>query len=385
MKEIVVITTGWFPEGDAGAVRLFTMSKSMLLAGYSVTVLCRGKANDSETYEGVKCVSLRNRTGKVSKIFDYYAFPKKVKQYLKSKKSDIFGVYIYHGIHLSLLNFCKSFCKKNDIGLYFDCVEWFSPEEYRFGKMNLSYRTNNKINTKILDPSFSVIAISRYLQEYFEQKNIKTVRIPVLCDSSKRTAHKSQNGEKLTLFYAGSPVKKDLVGNVLAAVPMLDAEERSKLRIVFVGTTREYLVNLSEIAPEVIDACSDVLELCGRVPRAEVLRLMEEADFVLLPRDASLRYAKAGFPSKVVEALANATPIFCNISSDLGEFLTDGENSVISESHRPEDIAKAIKRAVRLTPEQKNNMSKNALETAKNHFDYRLYAEVLDKLFSVDR
>ena len=139
--------------------------------------------------------------------------------------------------------------------------------------------------------------------------------------------------------------------------------------------------NLPEITVDDIENCSDILEIIGRVSRNEVLEYMENADFVMLPRNAELRYAKAGFPSKVVEALANATPIFCNISSDLGEYLIDGENAMIAASHRPEDIADTLRRALNLTPEQKNQMSKNALLTAKENFDYRLYSHKFKEIF----
>ena len=59
MKKIVVITTGWFPEGDAGAVRLFMMGKALVRAGYGVTVLSRGNLNENKDYDGIRHISLR--------------------------------------------------------------------------------------------------------------------------------------------------------------------------------------------------------------------------------------------------------------------------------------------------------------------------------------
>ena len=104
---------------------------------------------------------------------------------------------------------------------------------------------------------------------------------------------------------------------------------------------------------------------------------MEEADFALLIRDASLRYAKAGFPSKVVEALANATPMLCNLSSDLDEYLVDGYNAILAKDHTPEELAVALRRALLLSPQEKNQMSVQALKTAKDRFDYHEYVDEL--------
>ncbi len=376
-NKIIIITTGYFPAGDAGAVRLLNVARALRLAGYNVEVLCRGKINDSGTVDGIDYLSFRTKSGgRLMKAIDYYLFPKRVKKHLKAAE-DLHCVYIYNA-HISVFNFCKRFCKRRGLRLVHDCVEWYSPEEFKKGVRSSAYKMKNKINTEIIDSSFSVIAISRFLEDYYKSKGIRTLRVPVLCDSEqRREPKKASSDEKLVLFFAGAPAKKDYVGNILEAALLLTDEERKKLRIVFIGFDKNYLINKSGVRPETIDACSEFLELCGRVPRDTVLEKMEEADFVILPRDASLRYAKAGFPSKVTESLANATPIFCNISSDLELYLKDGENAVISRSHTPEDLAEGLKRAFALSAEEKLRMSENALKTANEFLDYRNYKDDL--------
>lgn len=377
-KKIAIITFGHFPEGDAGAVRLRYMARAMIDAGYSVHVLCRSKVNDSGCVDNICYTSLRKMDGhKLIRAADYYCFPARVVRYL-NKNKDLSCIYLYNA-HVSVFRYCKAFCRKHGIRLVHDCVEWYSPEEFKLGAKDPEYRIKNKINTQIIDNNFSIVAISRYLEEYFSGKGIRTLRVPILCDSTLRTTPKCA-AEKLTLFYAGAPLKKDLIGNVLEAALLLSPEEQAKIRIVFVGVTKRYLMELSEIPEQVIDACAGFLELCGRVPRDEVLAKMEEADFTVLPRDASLRYAKAGFPSKVVESLANATPILCNYSSDLELYLTDGADALIARDHTPEALAETIRRAIALTAEDKQKMSSAALECAKKHFDYRGYASALGEL-----
>ena len=380
MKEIALITTGWFPDGDAGAVRLRMMSRCLTDAGYHVTVLCRGKLNDKGTVDGTDYISLRKHSSRLGKALDYYGFSSNVKKYLKKHRNNLHGIYIYNA-RISLFEFCKVFCKKNGIKLFHDCVEWYSPEEFKTGASDVRYRNKLKINTEVIDKTFSVIAISRYLEDHFKSKGIKTLRVPILCDSESRTEHKSQNGEKLTLFYAGLPGKKDLVKNLLEASLLLTKEEQEKLRIIFVGVKREGLIGDSEISPEVLDKCSSYLELCGRVSREEVLERMEEADFSVLIRNNSHLFARAGFPSKVTEALANATPMLANFSSDLEEYLEDGKNAIVIDGHTPEAVAEALRRAISLTPEEKNAMSRNALETARVKFDYRLYINKMSEFF----
>lgn len=381
-NSIIVITTGWFPEGDAGAVRLQMMGRALVESGYKVTVLCRGKLNDKGSFHGVNYISFRTKEGGfVVKAMDYSRFPSMVQHYLQTSKNELFGVYIYNA-HDTLFSYCKSFCKQYHIKLFHDCVEWYSPEEYKLGKFDRWYRMKDRINTKILDNSFSVIAISEFLYDYFTSKGIHTIRIPILCDSDVRVEPKDlHEGNITTVFYGGLPGTKDLVGNLLEASLLLDESERKKLRIVIVGAKKDYLTQVSHISADIIDRCADFIELCGRVPRSTVLEKMENADFSFLARDKDLRYAKAGFPSKVVEALSNATPMLCNITSDLADYLVDGENAIIAEDHTPEALCHALRRAIKMTAAEKQEMSKKALETAKSRFDYRMYKETIKDFF----
>ena len=381
-KRIVIITTGWFPEGDAGAVRLSIMGRSLVEAGFDVTVLCRGKLNDIGNSFGVDYKSLRNIPGgTISKAIDYEFFPFKVKKYLNAHLDSIYAVYLYNA-HLRLFKYCKQFCKKHQIKLFHDCVEWYSPEEFKNGEKSSAYKVKNEINTNIIDKQFSVIAITSYLRDYYSAKGIRTIRIPILCDATcMRTPKPVQNDGQLVIFYGGLPGTKDLVGNLFEAALLLDDDERKKVRLIIVGATRDYLVNVSHIPIDYIDRCGDMLELSGRVPREEVLKKMEEADFSFLARDSSLRYAQAGFPSKVVEALSNSTPMLCNITSDLGDYLFDGRNAIIARSHKPEDLKEAIQRALRLSATEKNKMSQEALNTAEKYFDYRKYINSIKAFF----
>ena len=142
-----------------------------------------------------------------------------------------------------------------------------------------------------------------------------------------------------------------------------------------VGLYIQHLIKNCGISGQLLDACSGFLELHGRKKRDEVLRMLASADFVQLIRDPEMRYAKAGFPSKVVESLAHATPVFCNLSSDLGDYLCDGENALIAASHNPKDLALALRRGLALTPQQKEQMDAAAFNTAKEHFDYRNHVD----------
>lgn len=86
------------------------------------------------------------------------------------------------------------------------------------------------------------------------------------------------------------------------------------------------------------------MEAYGRISRTEVLEDIKCLTFSILLREENLRYAKAGFPTKVVESLFCKTPVICNISSDLAKYLNDGENSMIVETCSSEGLAQVLRK-----------------------------------------
>ena len=375
-KKIYIITNGYFPRGDAGSIRLLMIGRALNDAGFEVIVLCRGGKEEHGEIFNIQYFSLRsNAVNMVAKVFDYCAFPRRVKEILKSD-ANVNCVYVYNA-HISVFRFCKTFCIQNHIALIHDCVEWYSSDEFRLGKLNPWYQVKNYINTKVIDRNFKVVSISRYLKEYYTQKGIDTIRVPALCDHQQRCQPKQSAGTRLSLLYAGASCRKDLIGNLLFAIQAMSDEEKKNISVTLIGASKHSLMKNSGISMEIIDACAGTLNIIGRIPRESVLEQMEDADFVVLPRDASKRYAKAGFPSKVTESLANATPVLCNLSSDLDLYLKDGYNAIIAEDHTPEKLLVALRRAMKLKPDEKLKMSHNAMLSARELLDYRLYIDPL--------
>ena len=134
------------------------------------------------------------------------------------------------------------------------------------------------------------------------------------------------------------------------------------------------------IDPEVLRRLEDLLHVFGRVPRAQVLDALKSTDFTNLMRSPEQRYARAGFPTKVVESLSNSTPVICNLTSDLGRYLRDGENSLLVEDCTPEALARVLAKAVALTQEQRAAMQARALASAEADFLDTGYLDVLDGL-----
>ena len=274
------------------------------------------------------------------------------------------------------------YAKNKDITLVHDSVEWFSPEQFKDGENSKTYQMRNEINTKLMDRNWRIMAISSYLEKHFSSRCDKVARVPVIMDVCSIESNLIQKGEhqKTRFSYVGSPGKKDYLKNIIEGFCLLSDEQKSLVELHIVGVNEHQLKTVCDVNPESLEQLRGVLTAHGRVPHNEAVRYVREADYTLLFRDASLRYAKAGFPTKIVESLSCGTPPVCNLSSDLGLYLRDGENAFIAQDNSPNSICKALEKVLNSTDEHQAAMRKNARKTAEELFDYTQYVDTLKEL-----
>ena len=379
MKALIV-TYYRYPQGDAGAVRQHSFAKLLTQIGYDVTVIGMGDADPGKVkqYDGIDYVSFRH-IGKLARFQNILCYKKELQKFLA--KTGAPDVILFVGAPYPALRSLKKYAGKNAVKLLHDSVEWYSPEEFRLGEKDPSYIEKNLLNTKWIDASFRVIGISTLLEKHFAGRGCRTARIPVILDVEKQSHRKNTDAQKTVLLYAGSPGLKDCLKNMLEGCALLSKEQLAKLEIRLLGISENQL-GACGVSAETVSALGSSLRAMGRVPREAVLENLEQADFTMLLRHENLRYAQAGFPTKVAESLASATPVICNLSSDLSMYLQDGENALICEANTSSAFAKAVARALQTDAAAKKAMCSRARETAEQSFDYRRYQDVLTALLS---
>ena len=122
--------------------------------------------------------------------------------------------------------------------------------------------------------------------------------------------------------------------------------------------------------------------LHGSVPHERVLNILEETDFTLLMRDPEKRYAKAGFPTKMVESLSRSTPIICNLTSDMSDCLVDGVNALIVSECSAKSMKLVLSHAIKLSFDERNVLAWNAFSCAKQSFMYSKYLSKMKRFLS---
>ena len=387
MPRVDIITGNKYPNGDAGSIRQHIMAKMLTEMGYSVFVHCMGESTHQRIVENDKIQYKSYRGEKTQlpyRIMDRLFFVRRVLSCLKTEKEKPEALLV---IDVGLKNFRRitRFAEENYIKLVHDSVEWYSPEEFKTGKLSMQYRSKNKVNLEAINKKWNVIAISEYLKNHFSHIANKTVCIPVIMNM--RECDKEVESEailphtKTRFVYAGAPGKKDLLNTILQGFAQLSKDQLERIEIHIIGVSRDQLINNCSVDLNDLISLDGIIYTHGRLSHDDAERWVKNSDYSLLLRNETLRYAKAGFPTKRVESLKNGTPPVCNYSSDLKQYLTNGKNAVIIKGHTAEDVKEAIEEILNISKENYLLMRHEARVTAEKYFDYRAYMDTLKSVF----
>jgi len=373
-KKIIIFSRNNFPEGDAGAVRDFVFAKIYKELNYEVFCICLGTLQRNGVYEGIPYYSIkvpkRNLYSRFKSEFGYKHRMLSVLRFIESRKGPINCFHIVD-IPINAIQYLKRYSKKHNIKLIHDSVEWYSKSNFKYGCFSYPYIIKNILNKYIIDKNFKVIAISKYLENYFLCKEIQVIRIPVILDINSISFDISYDNERvINMIYAGSPAKKDYITQIIMGLSKLSNKELEKVVFHLVGITKEELIDNFSVDKEILKYLDKTLRIYGRIKRAEVLKILTKMDFSILLRPIAERYALAGFPTKFVESLATGTPVICNITSDLGDYLVDMKNSIIIEGSDANSVQEGILKIIELDKNSIKMMKNGARESFEKNFCY---------------
>lgn len=391
-KQIIYTGEFRFPNGDAGAARVLGIGKALRKAGYDVVFAGWEDRERSEDFQSdgghayqefrywsqgdLRCTQL----SPLKRLFRYIMAGSNTLRWLRSiDLSDVKAIIAYHGGSLFLFRL-NSFCKKNGIKLIVDCTEWYDARHLvggRFGLVSL----DNEIRMRLINTWIGVLLpISSYLENYYLTKGCRVLRIPPLVDLDEskwvipdNIIPTDKSGLRLT--YAGTPAKKDLLGNALRGLSILK-DEGITVELHLIGPTRDDVTKCLDNDAFILDYLGDAITFYGRVSQSDVPHLIANCDFSLLLRPLE-RYAQAGFSTKLVESLAAGVPVIANPTSDIKGFIRDGIEGLLLADHSPEAFVVGVKRALNIPQAQRQVMRSNARLLAETSFDCRVYVKQL--------
>lgn len=382
--KILLFSDFGLPDSCANATRVFAFAKILIKCGYDVQVLGVSYRSDEQlngVYDGISYQMLRapNLYG-VKSIIRVKKINEEIKKYLlKFQTNNKIDAIFLSNIYYDYSSLFLKFSKKYDVKLIVNVVEWYDSSNEIFdgllGKIKL---LKNRIALKVIFPKMrNIIAISELLGNYYKSKNCNVCVIPTILDIKEYESVKHIKNKKMIVSYAGSPARKDYIVNVIRALLKLDDIERKKMVLNLYGVTVEDIKNLG-ITENEIYKLIDVMFIHGRIPHNEVKNKIASSDFTILLRP-NLRYANAGFPTKVGESMACGTPIIANLTSDIGKYVIDGRTGIICENESVEACVSALRKALYIF-DNNEELRCDVKKMAYKSFDYNRYVDVIKKM-----
>lgn len=351
------------PDKNAAAQRVVANAKAFRELGWEVTLVGLDKSANSFSFEDFECHNLKYPTG-IIEWLEYLTSIKNYFPFLEQIKPQVVIAYNHPAIALSKL--C-GYCKKRGIKVLSDCTEWYTPEGNIFQKIIKKWDTRERM-TKVHLRLDGVISISRFLHDYYTGKGIKSLLLPPLVDIQSEKWNvtrdkKAFKADEMLLTYAGSPGHKDALNRLVTIFEGLP--ESIRLRFEIIGLNRDQFLRLYEYKKEL----SSRVHFHGRLPHEKTLSLLSSSDFQIFIREDNLT-TKAGFPTKFVESISAGVPVLTNLTSNIGDYLTDGVNGYPLDVTSDELLRNSLLRVLTL-PRDSIEGVKRSID--RETFDYRRY------------
>ena len=390
MKKVLYIGNFMFPDKNAAANRVVSNGRVFRALGYEVDFIGIQKGiggnllEHKEEYDGFTGYHLSTPQGIKGWLFYKHAF-QKVLPYLEQEKEHLEIIVMYGCPSLSLFGgLLRKWCKKHGVLLLSDAVDWLSANTGSPLYRMIKYLDTLYLKAYLYPKTDGVIAVSSYLERYYRKRGCPVVRIPPLVKKETPVEVAENRGDCVHIVYAGIPfalngmkVKKDTYKDRLDITVGLLGKVKHPFRFDIYGLTKEQYLGVIEEQGELLEQTKDRIFFHGSVDNLTVKKAIMQADFTVFLRDRNIG-TMAGFPTKFAESMCLGTPVITTDTSDLAEYLKQGENGFFLDIDNEQESLERVEEIVSLTGDQLSQM-KEACQK-ETGFSYESYVEPL-KLF----
>lgn len=360
MKKVLYIGNFIFPDGNAAGKRVYANGKLLQDLGYDVVFVGLDKnldrgigLKDTEVeIDGFKNYNFKYPKNNLAWLNYYETFNALVEFIDETIDINTVEMIIYYGSpSLSLfINKLIKYAKKNRIKIISDCVDWLTIKTNN-PIFNLIKWTDNTYQKAYLNRKVNgVIVISSFLKAYYEKFGKLTVTIPPLSTTINENNITRNRNSKL-IVYAGIPFRKGHVIKDISALKdridimiklLYKAKKRgSKFILNIYGFTREEFLLSIPSQQKYVNGLGSSIKFHGLQANEIVVNQVAEADFTMLIRDVN-RDTSAGFPTKVSESVSYGTPVITNNTSDIKNYIIEGEQGFFIDSEIEDDSVEKI-------------------------------------------
>lgn len=279
--------------------------------------------------------------------------------------------------------------RKMKIPIITDCVDWIQHTSDGLLRNLLKFVDTNYQKRWAILKSNGVITISTYLQNYYSKRKKLVVMIPPVSNREpglNLLDDRSGDGRKgkIVFTYAGVPFDiksqttperfKDRIDKTIEF--FFKIYQRNKYSILnIVGLDKKSFLSVMPSYCNLINSLSDNIVFHGKCEMEVAKKVVQASDFIVLHRDDNL-VTRAGFPSKISEAILLGIPVIANDVGDMSRYIKDNHNGFLLSENNEKDQIDLISG---LTYDEMYRLKKNCQEDG--NFDYREYVGCLNDFF----
>lgn len=220
-----------------------------------------------------------------------------------------------------------------------------------------------------------IIVLSSFMESYVRQQGFcgPVIIVPNLVNVSEFNVDTSPHStHKLTIGYAGTPVQKDGINDLLKCFSIVKKKHPASHLLIIGDTAKKSVIpSLKKLTAEF--GIIDEVTFTGLVSFNKVPPLLKACDILVLCRPDGIS-AKAGFPTKLGEYMACKKPIVLTRVGDLKKYFENSEVVVTCEAGDIECMASKILLLLQ-DNELRQSLGQRAYDWMLEHLEYRRVAK----------
>nr|WP_081804926.1 glycosyltransferase [Draconibacterium orientale] len=138
------------------------------------------------------------------------------------------------------------------------------------------------------------------------------------------------------------------------------------------GLTYDQYITVVDYQKDKLNELKDKVIFHGPIENRIARQKIAQSDYSILFRDIN-KMTKAGFPTKVVESISCGTPVITNNTSDLQNYIFEGENGFVVDLSKPDlhlhKMNEILKMDTMAINKMKQNCAKSELFSYQNFKD----------------
>lgn len=372
MRDTVLYVGGFgLPDRTASALRALGNAAVLGRAGYRVVIA--GKFphvsklwSQPVRVRGVSCHDIRRPLPDLKNV-DYTVDPANVRALaMHVGRERVAAIMAYNypgfGLHRLLHLGCEL-----GVPVINESTEWYGWEGVRPLTNVRRILESRWRNSSLVERAGNFVSATEWSRK--RHPRVNSLVLPFALDPSWDCWHVEVNDawcrgfDAVRLAYSGSPgvgMKKDRLPLIVEALDRVSPDGQG-FRFAVVGmTAKDYLRSMPRHAA-LLERHMDSIRFLGRMPHRGAVGVLKAADFSIFVRERS-RVSEVGFPTKYAEAATCGIPVLTNCTSDIAEYLSDGQNGILLPDCSSVALEQGLGRAIAMSREALDGMRERAGE-----------------------